>query len=549
MTTSSEQFARWLAAPEGRHLEFKAASNNYDAEKLARYCVALANAGGGQIILGVTDKRPRTVAGTTAFHDPGRTEGDLYRELHQRINVEEYDHHGARVIIVHVPSRLPGTAWSYRGSYLKREGEDLIPMSENELRLIFAEAGPDYSAEPSHATLADLDAAAIAEFRRRWARKTNNPRLALLSDQETLRDAELLLDGQPLIAALILFGTRATLGRHLAQAEIVFEYRSSEASGPAADREEYRQGFFAIQDALWHKVNLRNDRQSYQQDFFRYDIPTFDEVSIREALLNAIAHRDYRLPGSIFVRQYARRLEIVSPGGFPPGITVENIVDQQNPRNRRLAEALAKAGLVERSGQGLNLMIENAIKQTKPLPNFTGSAAHEVRLTMAGTVQNPSFIRYLERLGDERLARFSTHDFMALHALHQEQSLSPAQLDRMNGLIECGAVERIGRGKGIRYLLSQELYEALGEPGTYTRKKGLDRETNKALLLKHIRDNNAAGSPIAHLRQVLPAQSDREIRWLLERLKDEEEIKVQGGTKGALYHLAEASLQRGKNGE
>lgn len=536
--TTSEQFAKWLSAPEGRHLEFKAASNNYDADKLARYCVALANAGGGQIILGVTDKRPRTVPGTTAFQDPGRIEGDLYRELHQRISIEEYDHHGTRVIIVHVPARLPGTAWSYRGSYLKREGEDLIAMSENELRLIFAETGPDYSAEPSRAALSDLDPAAIAEFRQRWARKTNNPRLALLSDEETLRDAELSLDGQPLIAALILFGTRATLGRYLAQAEIVFEYRSSEASGPAADREEYRQGFFAIQDALWQKVNLRNDRQSYQQDFFRYDIPTFDEVSIREALLNAIAHRDYRLPGSIFVRQYARRLEIVSPGGFPPGITVENIVDQQNPRNRRLAEALAKAGLVERSGQGLNLMIENAIKQTKPQPNFSGTAAHEVRLTMAGTVQNPSFIRYLERLGDEQLARFSTHDFMALEALHRDQPLSSAQLDRMNGLIECGAVERIGRGKSIRYLLSKELYAALGEPGTYTRRKGLDRDTNKELLFKHIRDNDARGSPLAHLRQVLPAQSDREIRWLLELLLGEGRVQKRGKTKDSLWHTS-----------
>jgi ATP-dependent DNA helicase RecG len=91
---------------------------------------------------------------------------------------------------------------------------------------------------------------------------------------------------------------------------------------------------------------------------------------VREALLNAVAHRDYRLGGSVFVRQYARRLELVSPGGFPPGITTENIVDQQNPRNRRLAEALAQGGLIERSGQGMNLMVERAIRQSKALPSF-----------------------------------------------------------------------------------------------------------------------------------------------------------------------------------
>ena len=79
---------------------------------------------------------------------------------------------------------------------------------------------------------------------------------------------------------------------------------------------------------------------------------------------------DYRLGGSVFVRQYAQRLEIVSPGGFPPGIGPENIIDQQNPRNRRIAEALVRVGLVERSGQGLNIMVETAIRQGKPLPNF-----------------------------------------------------------------------------------------------------------------------------------------------------------------------------------
>jgi ATP-dependent DNA helicase RecG len=72
----------------------------------------------------------------------------------------------------------------------------------------------------------------------------------------------LLVDDQITYAALILFGTRTALGRRLAQAEVVFEYRSSEASGPAADRVEYREGFFSFYDALWNKINLRNDRQS-----------------------------------------------------------------------------------------------------------------------------------------------------------------------------------------------------------------------------------------------------------------------------------------------
>jgi ATP-dependent DNA helicase RecG len=549
MPVSSAEFLAWLGAPEGPQLEFKTARQDYDFEKLAKYCVALANEGGGVIILGVTDARPREVVGTAAFPEPGRTEAGLHQRLHHRIPVEEYLHEGKRVLVVRVPARLLGNPWSYEGRHFKRAGDELTYLGDAELRAIHAEVAPDFSAQPSDASIDDLDPAALAEFRRRWSRKARNPRIESHDDLSTLRNAELLVDERPCQAAVILFGTRATLTRYLAQAEIVFEYRSSEASGPAADRVEYRNGFFSVFDDLWQRINQRNDRQSYQEDFFRYEIPTFDEVAIREALLNAIAHREYRLPGSIFVRQFARRLEIVNPGGFPPGITPENIVDQQNPRNRRLAETLARAGLVERSGQGMNLMIESAIRQTKPLPSFSGSAPHEVRLTLPGTVQNPAFIRFLQRLGDERLAAFSTADYLALDALQRDlpQPLPSHLASRLPGLVEVGAVERIGRGTGARYLLSRALYAALGQPGIYTRRRGLDHETNKALIEKHLCNAIELGAPISEILQVLPALSRVQIKRLLLELEEEGRAHLRGLKRGSRWHLG-PQPRNGSNG-
>ena len=543
--TTPEQFESWLAEPEGVRLEFKSATRNFDFETLLDYCVALANEGGGKVILGVSDRRPRDVVGTAAFAEPGRTEAGLYERLHHRVPVEEYHHHAKRVLIIHVPSRLPGTAWQYDGRYLRRAGDDLVPIPENELRAMFAESGPDYSAEPCSATLRDLAPEALADFRKRWARKAKNPRIEGWTDEELLRNAELLIEGRLNVAALILFGTREALGRHLAQAEIVFEYRSSEASGPAQERVEFREGFFSIHDRLWQQINLRNDRQSYQDGLFRYDIPTFDETAVREALLNAVAHRDYRLGGSVFVRQFPRRLEIVSPGGFPPGITPENILDQQNPRNRRLAEVLGKCGLIERSGQGMNLMVETAVRQSKPLPDFTGSAAHEVRLTLSGTVQDSAFIRFLERIGEERLGTFSTHDFLALDALRREQPLSETLHARLPRLVEAGAVEAVGRGRGARYILSRGLHSALGAKGTYTHKRGLDHETNKALLEKHLHDNAAEGAPLAELCQVLPALSRSSVRHLLNELRAEKRIALHGTRRWARWfaHPAKDALK------
>lgn len=537
--TSQEQLRQWLNAPEGSRFEFKEAKNRYDFEKLVEYCVALANEGGGKIILGATDRRPRKVCGSWAFAEPGRTEAGLFERLRQRIPIEEMLLPEGRLLVVHVPSRLPGAAWQIHGSYLKRAGDDLVAMTADELREIFGEIGPDFSAQPCPgATMKDLAPEALQEFRARWAKKTRDERRLAWSDQELLINAELQVDNQLTYAALVLFGTHAALGRHLAQAEVVFEYRSTEASGPAADREEYREGFFCFHDALWNRINLRNDRQSYQEGLFRIDLLTFDEVPVREALLNAVAHRDYRLGGSVFVRQYPRRMEIVSPGGFPPGITLENLLDQQNPRNRRLAEALAKCGLIERSGQGVNLMVESAIRQGKQLPDFTGSSAHEVRLVLPGTVQYPAMVRFLERVGEARLLAFSTLDFLVLESLHQDKPLTEAMKERLPGLLEAGAVEPLGQGRSRRYVLSKALYASMGAKGVHTRKRGLDHETNKALLLQHLKGQGDLGSPLSELEQVLPALPEHKVQRLLNELKDEHRVVLEGTRRWAKWKLA-----------
>lgn len=473
MPTESDLLQHWLAEPEGTRLEFKEAKGGFHFEKLVQYCVALANEGGGKIILGVTDRRPRRIVGTQAFAEPGRTEAGLHDRLSHRIPVEELLIDQGRVLVVHVPARLPGTAWQIDGRFLKRAGDDLAALSGRELQAMFAEAGPDFSAEPCpSAVQGDLAPEAIQAFRVRWSARAQDPRKAQWTDEQALDNAELRVEGQLTHAALILFGTHAALGRRLAQAELVYEYRASEASGPAADRVEYREGFFLWQDALWEKINLRNDRQSYQDGLFRLELPTFGEISVREALLNAVVHRDYRLGGSVFVRQFAQRLEIVSPGGFPPGITPENILEQQNPRNRRLAEALAKCGLTERSGQGMNLMFESAIRQGKSLPSFAGTSDHEVRLTLNGMVTSPAFVRFIERLGEARLRSFSTYDFMALDHLRREVDLPDHLKACLPRLIATGAVESIGCGRGTRYLLARGLYAALGGQGDVHAQEG-----------------------------------------------------------------------------
>ena len=532
-----EQLAEIMASKEGENLEFKEARTKYDFEKLVQYCAALANEGGGMIVFGVTDKRPRTVVGSQAFRQPERTRAALIERLHLNIDFSIVHHPAGRVLIFHVPTHPIGNPVKYKGIYWQRQGDSLIAMTEDRLRCIFAEAGHDFSADICPGTtMDDLDPAAIEDFRQRWINKSGNHGLTTLSQKQLLKDVEALVDNKLTYAALILFGTRKALGRYLGQSEVIFEYRSSDASGPAQQRKEFRQGFFAFYDALWELINLRNDIQHFQSGLFVLDVPTFSERVVREAVLNAVSHRDYQLGGSVFIRQYPRRMVVESPGGFPVGINEQNILDRQSPRNRRIADIFAKCGLVERSGQGMNLMYELCIQESKSTPDFTGSDQYQIVLNLDGEVQDPRFLQFLEKVGKEALKLFSTADFLLLDHIHRESKIPEHLRTRLQSLVEMGVVERFGRGRGVKYVLSRRYHTMAGEKGTYTRKKGLDRETNKALLLKHIKENRKTGSRLKEFRQVLPALSMSQVQKLISGLKKEGKIYKTGTTKATLWY-------------
>lgn len=535
----------WMQAQEGEHFEFKAARSNYHFEELAQYCCALANEGGGKVILGVTDERPRQVVGSAAFQQPEATRRSLMERLPLRIEVTEIQHPDGRVLVFDVPSRPVGVALQYNGIYWAREADSLVSMDALRLRAIFAESGHDFSSDicPG-AEFADLDGQAIEDFRRRWIEKALSQnqvplsqQLEVASPEQLLRDAELLVDGGVTYAALVLFSTRAALGRFLPQAEVVFEYRSSEATGPAQQRKDYRQGFFAFYEDLWQTINLRNDIQHYQSGLFVLDIPTFAERSVREAIMNAVSHRNYQLGGSIFVRQYPRSLAIDSPGGLPVGITLENMLDRQSPRNRRIAEALAKCGLVERAGQGMNLIFEQSIMQGKSLPDFAGTDDYNVTLTLSGEMKDPRFVQFLEKVGRETQRLFNTHDFLVLDLIHRERPVPEALRPRLRALLDLGVVERVGRGRGARYLLSRRFHDSIGQRGTYTRRRGLDQEENKAILIRHLRACGEGGCQMAELQQVLPSRSRGQLKRLLDGLRREGVVRLEGANRGAKWHI------------
>ncbi|MFP3153620.1 transcriptional regulator [Lachnospiraceae bacterium ZAX-1] len=494
------------------------------------------------MVFGITDKRPRQIVGSKAFDQPERTRKGLIDKLHVMVDFQLYDHEGKRVLVFDVvsrPSGLPvqvdGVAWWY-------EGDSLIPMPQDILRKIYDETGHDFSGDVClNATLKDLDDKAIENFRDKWSVRSGANRVKTLSAEQLLRDCGAVTDDGVTYAALILFGTSTALKKHLSQAEIIFEYRSSDASGPAQQREEFLEGFFACYDRLWEIINLRNDKQFYQEGLFVFDILTFNERVVREALLNAVSHRNYQLGGSIFIRQYRDRLEIDSPGGFPLGITTENIRNRQYARNRAIAKIFALCGLVERAGQGMNLIYELSIKEAKSLPDFSGTDAYLVKITLNGLVLDKRMLSLINKIGNERLEFLSTDDFLVINDLFHEQQLSDELRTHTKKLVDLGIIEHLGRNK---YVLARSLYEATGKSGVHTRITGLDRDTNKELILKHIRKNGDKGTPLKELQQVLPSHSHNQLQVLMRELRKDGRIYCEGKTNAAKWFLQASGGQR-----
>lgn len=523
MLSDNEIFAL-LNIKENSNLEFKKAEDSFSFEKLCEYAVALANEHGGNLILGITDKLPRQIIGTKAFLDPSKTERALYDRLHLRIDIIETILEEKRVLVVNIPSRPLGKPLELDGKYLMRVGESLLPMSSEQIEKIHNERILDYSAEICEsATMDDLSEEAIEGFRNLWYKKSQNIKLLSLPVQQLLKDAELIYDDKITYAALILLGKKYSIGRFISNNEIIFEYRNKEEQITHSQRLDFRDAFFNIYDKVWDTINLRNEVEHIQEGLFIRDIPNFNEEVVRESILNAICHRDYTLTGSTFIKQFPHKLIIESPGGFLPGINPGNIIYQHSPRNRRIAEAFQKCGLVERSGQGADKIFEKSISEGKARPDYSGSDDYKVQLILNGQVKDKQFIRFLEKTSEEKNKFFSIDELLILDDIREGNPISDSSKNLLENLKSLGVIEVHGRGKGSKYILSQKYYEYINQKGIYTRKRGLDNIERRELILKHLRQNKKATRD--EINQIFPNLTRDQVYNLLRRLKKEELIE------------------------
>lgn len=374
MKTSLQEIERWLTAPrEDEHLEFKEAKNQYDNTKLIRYCVALANEGGGKFILGVSDKPPRAVVGSNAFQDARDIQRRILDKVHFRVDVEEFAHPDGRLVIFHVPSRPLGTAYQHDGAYLMRSKEDTVPMSEDRLRAIFAEGKPDWTAEIARDGLSGADVVQLLDTQGYFdLLKLPYPagREAVLKRFESegliIRTADTF---QITNLGAILFAkqmeTFPTLAR---KAPRLIVYEGTGKLKTRLDRvggKGYAIGFEGLVDF----VNNQIPANEIIESALRREVKMFPEIAIRELVANALIHQDFHETGtSVVIEVYADRVEIASPG--KPFISPDRFIDEYQSRNERLADLMRRLRVCEEKGSGIDKVVHSAEAFQLPAPDF-----------------------------------------------------------------------------------------------------------------------------------------------------------------------------------
>ncbi len=374
MSTTVEQIDLWRQAPsEHQRLEFKEAKKQLDSRKLSEYCVALANERGGVLLLGVADKPPRPVVGTQAFPDTVAAAERLFEAVGFRVEVEAVAHPDGRVLVFHVPSRPRGTAYHHDGKYLMRAGEALVPMSEDQLRRIFAEGEPDWLEESSRE---GLDAQQVVEIldTQRFFELLGLPyptdRAGVLDRllRERLVDERGGAFSIRRLGALLLAKRLSDFPDLERKAPRVVVYDGTSKVKTRLDQpgtKGYAVGF----QGLVRFVMSQLPQNEVIENALRKEVRLVPEDVVRELVANALIHQDLSIRGtSVMIEVYDDRIEVSNPG--LPVVRVERFIDGYQSRNERLADLMRRMGICEEKGSGIDRVIFNVELYQLPAPDF-----------------------------------------------------------------------------------------------------------------------------------------------------------------------------------
>lgn len=535
-------------------VEFKSDRKKLSDTDLIEALVCLANAEGGALWLGVEDD------GTpTGLHAEHRLLEGLAGMVAARtspslaVQAEAVEVAGVTLAHIRVP-KAHGEVATAGGVYLRRrlkhdgtpECAPMLPHDRVSRATSFGLI--DVSAQPvAGATLADLDPLE-RERLRQAVQQYGGDRVLLALDDEALDGALMLTARQPdgtrvpTLTGLLLVGRETSLRQLVPTHEFAFQVLAQQA----VRFNEFRR--FPLLKALdWLETNFRpyNPEEELQVGLFRVPVPKVDMGAFREAVANALVHRDYHGRGAVHVRLEDEALVVSNPGGLVDGVTLANLlVTEPRPRNPALADAMKRIGVVERSGRGVDKIYRGLLKFGRPAPDYSYTNAQSVVLRLPTSAADLDFCQQVLEQERRSGAPLPIDSLIALTALRSAKRVTADELAEhiqrdavsakrtLEALTEAGLVEAHGTTRGRSYTLSASLYQASGDKAAYTRQAGFTPIQHEQMVLSYVQQHGQIRR--AEVMELCRLSTDQAAK-LLKKLKSDGAIVQHGKNRGAVY--------------
>lgn len=507
---------------ESEHLDFKPSHGPKEDLKVAcEYAVCFANAGGGVVVFGVADKvkgRAQAIQGTHG-HDVDVFKRGIYDGTRPGIEAEVFElpvrEGTGRLLVMRVPEGSQKPYGTAAGLFKQRVGKNCMPLD----RVVFqraqvASAALDWSGEPAQGvTLSDLDPLQIERARQVLRSKAPSSGLLDLPDLEFLQGLEAVRDGRVTHTGLLLFARREVLARCCPQAQFHYVLHDSETTVARNDIDRLPL-LEAVERMEQVFVGPLNPEKEIELGLFKMRIPQYPIEGVREAVLNALTHRDYLNPGEILVRHSAQELVVTSPGGFVAGITPDNILRHEAvPRNRTLANALVKLRLVESSGIGRRRIFRSALVFGKRRPQYQ-TDGFAVTLRLFNRATHDAVAQVVARL-DAAGAEVSLDHLLVLDALMAQPFIDAVEVaqvlqlprDEARLVLEAmclpplNLLERKGHTPAATFHLAKGVATVLKGKVAYTRTRGLNPVRYAEMVREYLRDHQRIEN--AQMRELL----------------------------------------------
>jgi ATP-dependent DNA helicase RecG len=468
------------------NVEVKAARGG-TPKRLYEPLSAFANqTGGGVLLFGLDEEKGFSLVGVG---DPQRLQADLTNlasaemepALRPQFTVDETE--GETIIAAEIegiparqkpcfykPAGLP------KGVYI-RVGNTNRQMTEYEVFGYLSGRGQPRDDEEivPDAEVGDLDGALLDDYLGRL-RRERSPAVFLEGNREEMlmRLHIVASDGKalrPTLAGLLTFGKYPQ--EFFPQLMITFvqfygttEEEKTPQGARFLDNQRFEGPITEMVERAENHVLGAMRKSSLIEGLFRRDIPEYPREALREAVANAVAHRDYSpyVRGSyIQIRMFADRLEVQSPGGLFGNVTVENLEEEHSTRNARLMRMMEDLHVVENRGSGIRAMLQAMREANLEPPRFNDRRSSFVVAFRNHTLMNPDTIAWLNRFSRITL---SDRQRVALAYLRENPEIANQEYRHLNrvdpatagqelrGLVQTGLVEQHGFGRGTTYRLS-----------------------------------------------------------------------------------------------